>query len=267
MKTILRKQKQITVEEGFTLIEIMIAVVIIGILAAISAMVMGAQIRSSHIATLKSDIRSNTPYVLDVKGKIVTPEYFASQVKSTGTNVVSLAVDGSNEPGGTQIACIWGSRFFGDNDVESYYWSSENGKLESGTCLGKYPDAVIVGTSDPAEEPVEEAPTDPEHPEVGGENGGGEPPLLPPTDVTPENPDTETTPENPATIRVIICHSQGNDKQSRWTSISPNNNGTLHGHIPNHGTDIVPPITGILPDGFNWTPENIEIWNNDCKKV
>lgn len=284
IKKLLNKKVESFNGEGFTLIEITITIVILGILSAISIVTVNEQIRHSHVATLKSDVRSNIPHVMNMDGKITTPEMFAEKARSTDVNVVSLAIDGSDEAGGEQIACVWGTRVFSDNDVVSYYWSSETGKLQDGTCLGVYPSAVIISTSDPEAEPG--TPDEHEHedetsqPPVedtsnpsdnsGGGGVGGEIIVNPPA-----NDDSSTPPTNGTgagngqadnTLRVVICHAQGKGKQSRWVSISPNNNGTLNGHIPNHGSDIVPPIENILPNGYNWTPKNIEIWNNECKK-
>ena len=68
----LRTQSQ---EEGFTLIELMIVVVIIGILAAIAVPIFIGQQRQAHLAGLKSDIKNTQSAIATALAKNPTAQY------------------------------------------------------------------------------------------------------------------------------------------------------------------------------------------------
>lgn len=62
-------------EEGFTLIELMIVVVIIGILAAIAIPIFMGQQRQAHLAGLKSDIKNTQSAIATALAKNPTAQY------------------------------------------------------------------------------------------------------------------------------------------------------------------------------------------------
>jgi hypothetical protein len=66
-----------------------------------------------------------------------------------------------------------------------------------------------------------------------------------------------------------LCHATGNPSSveavGKWEAISPNSAGALNGHVGHqNGTDIIPPIPGVLPDGQNWTSYGQQVHANSC---
>ncbi len=67
---------------------------------------------------------------------------------------------------------------------------------------------------------------------------------------------------------TYICHSTNGTNS--YVSVPANTIGQFMGHVGNshqNGNDIIPPLTGLLPSGQNWTTQNQIIWNNNCAPV
>ena len=252
----LRKDRE---ELGFTLIELIIVILVIGTLAGIAIPTHMSIQRDAVIATVKSDIKSSSTVLvrqLDESGYFVSEDYFNRNAAITGDNILVLMVDGA---GGNQVACIWGSHVFGEGDIVSYHYSSDTGKIEDGGCLGVVPDGstVIVGsgpgTEDPtADEHEHDEPSSPatQAPITGTPVVSNPAPSTPPPAVEP----TYSSSKN----KYPVCHNAGD----KWHLLMLPYSGLINGHA-GHGKDVIPPIAGKY-GGHNWNADGWLTFRKYC---
>lgn len=145
-------------EDAFTLIEVLIVIVVIGLITSIAVPLgMKAQ-REAHISSIKSDVSANVRAAMPAPattGRLyATPEQFASKQVLTEGNVVGYYV---NESGNRACVEVW--RRFSPGDVVGFYLDTQVGKPTAGIC----PEfGAGAATPEPEPEPEEEITPDPE---------------------------------------------------------------------------------------------------------
>ncbi len=136
-------------EDGFTLLELIIVVVVLSLLAAIALPIFFNQQRAAIAATVQSDVRNSADALFAQQG-YPSQQTFSEHSVTTGSNLVGM-VTLSSDPS-NPIACVWGAHAINSTDIIAYHFSSDQMRLESGFCGGVVP--AIVSTPEVTTSPA-----------------------------------------------------------------------------------------------------------------
>jgi len=162
-ETLTKRLRSKESEQGFTLLELLIVLAILGIIVAIAVPLFANQTRVAIAATVQSDVRNSADVLFESKN-FPTQEQFAQRSVTTDKNLVGLIVN--NDDPKNPTACVWGSRTLTSTDIISYHFSTADMVVKKGFCDSTVP--PIVGTPETPVTP----PVTPTTPDTGSDQSG-----------------------------------------------------------------------------------------------
>jgi prepilin-type N-terminal cleavage/methylation domain-containing protein len=258
-------------ELGFTLLELLVGMIIIGTLAAIAVPMFRQHQKTAVEATLVSDVREAAYQMEQDAIMSSTGEYptaIASTYHHSANNNIVLVED--------QYSDITGFCIIGRNndytDLYVYYDSTDRAvtttHAKTGDCgTGEtYPDGVEAGSRPPDTAPTTQAPTPtsaptavtvvPTTPAANPTASASPTTSAPPTQAQPETqPPAPVGYADAKRKKYNVCHGPN--------MLSLPLSGIQNGH-DGHSNDIIPPIPSGYPKGKNWTQAGATTWYNNC---
>lgn len=288
-------------EDGFTLLEIIVACAIIGVLTATAIPFFGAQRKNAVEATLVSDVR-NAAMEME-KQAIFSESGYAPELPDTffETNGNMVVIDSSIS---SQYAyCIIGSSPEYEDLFVYYHSDSRKVTKDMKTCgftpmeeVPSLPVSPDMSLSTPSPTPTATlaplpaettaAPEPTAAPATASPTATPTPTPIPtptatpvaspsatatPTPVAPSPTPTQSAPPVVSPVTKAPAPTGYDDpKRKKYKICHSNGNGLelplpaiLNGHSGHHSEDIIPVIPGQFT-GQNWTYQGAAIWKNNC---
>lgn len=222
-------------EFGFTLLELLVAMIIIGTLSAIAIPMFRQHAKTAVEATLVSDVRE-AAYQMEQDSIMSTTGDYPAAISidyhhSANNNVVLVEDEYSDISG----FCLIG-RNSDYVDLYVYYDTTDRSvtttHAPTGDCgTGEtYPEGTVAGQAPPA--------------------------TASPDTAAPAQPPAPVGYADAKRKKYNVCH--GPNKLSL-----PLPAIAKEGHS-NHSSDIIPPIPNGFPNGHNWTQAGAATWYNGC---
>lgn len=252
-------------ELGFTLLELLVAMIIIGTLSAIAIPMVRQHAKTAVEATLVSDVREAAYQMEQDAIMSTTGEYPAAIAdgyhNSANNNIVLVENDYSDITG----FCIIG-RNSQYNDLYVYYDSSDRTvtttHAPTGDCgTGEaYPEGVEAGSEPPSTVTPTSTPTPTPTPTAVeiipvAPSPSASPSASPPVTQPEIQPPAPVGYSDPKRKKYNICHNT-NMLNLPLPAIQNGHDG--------HSDDIIPPIPSGYPKGKNWTQAGAKIWYANC---
>lgn len=264
-------RNKIAREDGFTIIEVLTVVAIIGTLSTISMPIFMGKRKVAIEATLFSDVR-NAAMEME-KQAVFSDSGYADEIPETffSSEDNMIVIDSSRSD--AHSYCIIGSSPNYEDLFVYYHSDIRIVTTDMNTCgftpMEDIEDMLPLSPGDVI--PPFMTTPQPNPPLPSDEHTDTPPPVEAGTPTS--NPIPEATKPPSASLpslyapppkgyddknkkKYTICHKNGKGLELPLPAI-------LNGHSHNHVEDIIPVIPGKFT-GQNWTPEGSAIWHNNC---
>lgn len=131
-------------ESAFSLVELLVVIVILGIIFAIAVPIYNNQVREAELTALKADIQSTSArfsqWQQSEGSQYAVPDMatFNSQIVVTSSpdNVITFTVYDALDDDNWEL-CILGTRTFASDDIARWNFNSQISRLTEGACVNQ----------------------------------------------------------------------------------------------------------------------------------